>query len=1166
MSDEQKCAQCGAPLTAGTPEGLCPACLLKRGFETQTAGGPGAAFTPPPIEELARFFPQLEILELLGRGGMGAVYKVRQRELDRLAALKILPPTADPSFAERFAREARALAKLHHPNIVTLYEFDHTDGLFYFLMEYVDGVNLRQLIDAGRLAPKEALAIVPQICDALQFAHDRGIVHRDIKPENILLDKAGAVKIADFGVARIMGGGAAGGGAAVAPGANAPSMSDLTEADRVIGTPQYMAPEQVEHPTEVDHRADIYSLGVVFYQMLTGELPTGKFEPPSRRVQIDVRLDEVVLRALEKQPERRYQQVSEVRTMVETIVSTSAPKAGSSEMTAESISVSAEKLNEIRRNLVGWGIVMAIGALVEAYYLQIYVDRTVGIAVGAWGLLFCAAIAAIAGTAAGRFERVRAAAQVTAVGAIEILAVAIWLAWETSDLPTPWRVCLLAAFGFEIVTCSLNLACVWPYGRGIWALDARKQQPMGYVALCFACLSGLIPALFYWLRPALAPLLSYDAQQLIIWAMFWAGVCAFALALGTRKSRMAGYAVSVGAITLAIWVLFFISGEASAFRNGAGDRPELVQDYTTDIQPDGTVHYSVTSTAVNRSSSVQYRDDFNASSNFHVDKITDADGRPMHFETTEGEGDLYRYSVLLNKPAPPGAKFIDTMEGTATGLVVAMRTPGEFDYSFDHSPGYDGVTRRIELHRLPPGAELIDKSPDDLTEAKVGDHIELRIDRLIPPGGDLHVHYRYRLAQTAAAGGSPPANENVVPVDQILANYDWQQLADANHLLGGTPVQIDGRSALKIVNDSTQPMQLGLVRIASPAVIGTRYALTGEVKYEGVEGAGYLEMWSCFASPQPGAPEARYFSRTMGAPGSGPMSKIAGGSDWRSFILPFDRSGTANPPTRLEFNIFLPGNGTVYIGPLTLEQLGDSTASQTGSAETAAGAPPAAKRQHFEPVEGMAEKTSWAVLTKPSELNPARFDWSVMAHISLGGVVPVTLPGNTEVTARVKLVKGNDDQVTLQVVTLKNNYTMTVTLNRDQDAELFVKGLTGYLISYSSVYVGPNDSDTSPFALVFVRHENEPVLGATEIPAPNPVIVINLESDGTIVVDREKNTEQQLAAKLQVLPPGQRVIIRGNQDSNLHEIDKVLDLCRQAKVWNVALASEPGATTPNPNH
>ena len=139
---------------------------------------------------------------------MGAVYKARQPGLDRLVAIKILPPEVgrDPAFAERFTREARALARLSHPNIVSVYDFGQRDGLFYFVMEYVDGVNLRQAILAGGMSTrKQALAIVPQICDALQFAHDEGIVHRDIKPENILLDKRGRVKIADFGLAKLFG-------------------------------------------------------------------------------------------------------------------------------------------------------------------------------------------------------------------------------------------------------------------------------------------------------------------------------------------------------------------------------------------------------------------------------------------------------------------------------------------------------------------------------------------------------------------------------------------------------------------------------------------------------------------------------------------------------------------------------------------------------------------------------------------------------------------------------------------------------------------------------------------------------------------------------------------------------------------------------------------------
>jgi serine/threonine protein kinase len=316
--------------------GLCPECLIKAGFptgaETDTGSATQPAFIPPTVEEIAKLFPQLEILELIGRGGMGAVYKARQKQLNRFVALKILPPGIgdEPAFAERFTREAQALAQLNHPNIVTLYEFGETSGQFYFLMEFVDGVNLRQLLASSRVSPREALAIVPQICDALQFAHDQGIVHRDIKPENILMDRRGRVKVADFGLAKIVGNDGRAGSPLPAAGAQEDDSahgvtrptSELTVSGKIMGTPNYMAPEQKEHPDTVDNRADIYALGVVFYQMLTGELPGKKIKPPSSKVLIDVRLDEVVLRALEKQPGLRYQQVSEVKTMVETIVAT----------------------------------------------------------------------------------------------------------------------------------------------------------------------------------------------------------------------------------------------------------------------------------------------------------------------------------------------------------------------------------------------------------------------------------------------------------------------------------------------------------------------------------------------------------------------------------------------------------------------------------------------------------------------------------------------------------------------------------------------------------------------------------------------------------------------------------------------------------------------------
>lgn len=322
MSESAKCPYCGKPVPPESPGGICPECMMKAGVASQPGGTSdveGAAGRVPSPRELGRLFPQLEILECLGRGGMGVVYKARQPKLDRFVALKILAPErgADPAFAERFQREAQALARLAHPSIVTIHDFGESDCLCYLLMEFVDGVSLRQLLDNARVSPREALTIVPQICEGLQYAHDRGIVHRDIKPENILLDKDGRVKIADFGIARIMA------SEPTAPASSTPSAQSvfaLTEVGGVLGTPGYMAPEQLNAPLEVDHRADIYSLGVVLYQMLTGQLPGKSIEPPSRKVVVDVRLDEVVLRALEKEPQRRYQQASDMKTGIETIV------------------------------------------------------------------------------------------------------------------------------------------------------------------------------------------------------------------------------------------------------------------------------------------------------------------------------------------------------------------------------------------------------------------------------------------------------------------------------------------------------------------------------------------------------------------------------------------------------------------------------------------------------------------------------------------------------------------------------------------------------------------------------------------------------------------------------------------------------------------------------
>lgn len=299
------CPKCQAPIPEGAPAGLCPKCLMAEvAAPTQPEAPPSDA---PTLEEIAAAFPELEIVQVIGRGGMGVVFKVRQPRIERFAALKILPPhlAAQPDFAQRFIREARALARLNHPNIVGVYDFGEAGGFYYLLMEYIDGVNLREAERERRFTPEQALLVVPKLCEALQYAHDEGVLHRDIKPENILLDSKGRVKLADFGIAKLAG--------------EAVAETSITGNGATLGTPVYMAPEQIEKPGTVDHRADIYSLGVVFYEMLTGELPLGRFAPPSKKTPIDTRIDDIVLRALEKERELRQQSATEMRTEVENV-------------------------------------------------------------------------------------------------------------------------------------------------------------------------------------------------------------------------------------------------------------------------------------------------------------------------------------------------------------------------------------------------------------------------------------------------------------------------------------------------------------------------------------------------------------------------------------------------------------------------------------------------------------------------------------------------------------------------------------------------------------------------------------------------------------------------------------------------------------------------------
>jgi len=287
---------------------LAPEEMFARGMQSvKMTSGTAGTWQPPALEEAARLFPGYAVIKLLGRGGMGAVYQARQIELDRLVAIKLLPLeiSVDKDFAERFRREARAMAKLHHPNIVTVFDFGTThEGHLYFAMEYVEGANLNDIIhrnkqgEASGLDAGQALAIVEQVCTALAYAHDKGIVHRDIKPANVLIDTERHVKVADFGLARLTDA----------------STGDLghTMTGTVMGTPDYMAPEQTRG-LNVDHRADIYSLGVMLYEMLCREVPKGFFDPPSQRTGCDTRIDAIVIKAIHQSPDRRYQSTQDMK-------------------------------------------------------------------------------------------------------------------------------------------------------------------------------------------------------------------------------------------------------------------------------------------------------------------------------------------------------------------------------------------------------------------------------------------------------------------------------------------------------------------------------------------------------------------------------------------------------------------------------------------------------------------------------------------------------------------------------------------------------------------------------------------------------------------------------------------------------------------------------------
>lgn len=765
---------------------------------SQTGAEPSGTRPTLTPEELAPYFPQLEIIECLGRGGMGVVYKARQKSLNRLVALKLLAPERgnDAGFAGRFQKEAQALAKLNHPAIVTVYDFGLAGGFYFLLMEFVDGMNLRQLLQAGRIEAREALAIVPQICDALQYAHDAGIVHRDIKPENILLDRRGHVKVADFGLAKIIHCPTASDLSDVSDLSDSQSLyPETTEASKVVGTPQYMAPEQTEHPASVDHRADIYSLGVVFYQMLTGELPKGDFAPPSKRVVIDVRLDEVVLRALEKRPELRYQQVSDVKTMVESIVASPEKTEGRRQETEGGSAQPDSRDN--RRFSLGRGLagcaVFAVLMGVREEFADIWVRSAIaGLAAGS-GFLVAVSRRWFAADATPRFCRTAMAQGVkpgtASTAAFIILYVAYVAMVFTTASGLPERVA--THFGFE------GRADGWMSRSAYQIFEVALPLVISLIFMGVSALVRFVPEKYvnlprkdFWLVPERRALTDSIIRSRMMW--------------------------------LACLMMFFFGGlHVLTLEANRVQPPQL---------PMGGLLLVVMC--------------------FLIALMTWVALLLMRFaKTGEGAKEVPQPSV------PPRTKYTAKLIGICCvvvaimGLVVIILSGGA-RYGSRNSK-IDSEKRR--MHEL-------------------------------------------------------QANTSK------LKHFDWKDAEAEGQPLSGMLVTMDGAIALKIENAGNAPLLSPILKCEWPVIAATHYAITGEVKYENVQGTGYLEMWSHFSQA------GQYFTRTLDVPGSGPMAVISGTSDWRVFSLPFDRSGTTNAISKLEVNLYLPAKGVVYLRLVALAQ------------------------------------------------------------------------------------------------------------------------------------------------------------------------------------------------------------------------------------------------------
>lgn len=330
------------------------------------------AFVAPELEEVARLFPSYDILSLIACGGMGAVFHAVQRSLDRPAAIKILPRdfANDDAFREGFELEAKAMGKLNHPNLIGVYDFGEADGMLYIIMEFVPGRSLYETTHGCSLDQLEAIGVIVAVCNGLAHAHENGILHRDIKPSNILLDGNANPKIGDFGLARAL-------------------EREIQDGEQIYGTPGYTAPEVLEPPYTFDQRADIFSVGVMLHELLTGNLPETDARPASAQSGCTPRLDAVIRKATHPDPARRYLTAGELAAELSAIGSSPGRAlltAGSAAQAKPGRALSQPRGGRIQKSSSGGGFLFFLLLLIGGAAAYYYVLKPSGYLGGAAGV------------------------------------------------------------------------------------------------------------------------------------------------------------------------------------------------------------------------------------------------------------------------------------------------------------------------------------------------------------------------------------------------------------------------------------------------------------------------------------------------------------------------------------------------------------------------------------------------------------------------------------------------------------------------------------------------------------------------------------------------------------------------------------------------------------